>query len=166
MTQYYPGTTESIPGKPVKDFWWEDEYPFGQPSERLQLQLAAADNHIREVEHSCQQAMIIALDSRPASQQLLFTYLYVCEVKHDGYTSRYCRNRHGDYLVFVRDNRFLLEPVYEHLPRPVISNWKSDFSSLVNGIYSSVQTQLGFDRDADSVLASLKALIPPPETYF
>lgn len=120
------------------------------------------DEHVREVERESQQAMILALDSEPTSQQLLFAYLYGCIVERNGFLTKHCRGRHAAYVDFISKNRFILEPVYDRFPKPV----DPDFRALVNGVCHEPQVQLDFDLGADSVLASLEALIPPPDTYY
>ena len=120
------------------------------------------DEHVREVERESQQAMILALDSEPTSQQLLFAYLYGCIVKRDGFLTKHCRNRHAAYVDFISENRFLLEEVYNRFPKPV----DPDFRALVNGVYHEPQVQLDFDLGADKVLSAIQSLLPEPETYY
>lgn len=120
------------------------------------------DEHVREVERESQQAMILALDSEPTSQQLLFAYLYGCVVERDGFLTKHCRNRHAAYVDFISKNRFLLEEVYNHFPKPV----DPDFRALVNGVYHEPQVQLDFDLGADKVLSAIRSLLPELETYY
>ncbi|HBI9931172.1 TPA: hypothetical protein LAL36_004346 [Escherichia coli] len=120
------------------------------------------DEHVREVERESQQAMILALDSEPTSQQLLFAYLYGCIVERDGFLTKHCRGRHAAYVDFISKNRFILEPVYNHFPKPV----DPDFRVLVNGVYHEPQVQLDFDLGADKVLSAIQSLLPEPETYY
>lgn len=120
------------------------------------------DEHVREVERESQQAMILALDSEPTSQQLLFAYLYGCIVKRDGFLAKHCRSRHAAYIDFISKNRFILGPVYDRFPKPA----DPDFRALVNGVYYEPQVQLDFDLGADKVLDAMQSLLPEPEAYY